>query len=199
MRNFWGLLWQSFQEINGLLLGLLGICISLLAWFISKDTKIGIIWLIIIVILVVILIWTLLNAINKLLNQNRQLELDLQTEKDDNKNLFSELETIKFPKITYTKKEENEQILCLLSKSSLFNINQFISVVYQDENGYESLIAVGEIINVQTDGNIQARIQSPSQLRSSRDIFDRLGNNESVIKERIIIKPNIDRTSLTYF
>ena len=73
MTNFWGLLWQSFQEINGLLFGLLGICVSLLAWFISKDTKIGLIWLIIIVILALILIWTLLHAINKLLTKNCQL------------------------------------------------------------------------------------------------------------------------------
>lgn len=129
--NFWELLWQSFQYINGVLLGILGICVSLL--------------------------------------------------------------------VLYAKKEENEQILCLLSKCKLFNINQIISVVYQDENGYESLIAIGEIINVQTDGKIQTLIKCPIQLESSRDIFDRLGNNEIVIKERIIIRPNIDKTLLTYF
>ncbi len=69
-----------------------------------------------------------------------------------------------------------------------------------DENGYECLIAVGNIINIQSDGKIQAMINQSDQLELIYpDIFDRLGNNDNTVKDKIIIQPNIDKIWLSSF
>lgn len=199
-KNFWQLIWESFNKINGWLIGFGGIAITILLTRFPFKTSIPFDLVLIISFFTLLLIAVLLDVVNTLLNQNIELISDLEREKNNKKILTNELNSIKIPKIIYAQKQGNKKILCLLEKSILFNRNQIVSVFYRDENGYECLIAVGNIVNIQSDGKIQAMINQSDQLELIYpDIFDRLGNNDHTVKDKIIIQPNIDKIWLSSF
>lgn len=199
-KSFWRFIWESFNKINGWLIGFCGIAITVLLTRFPFKTSIPFDLVLIISFFTLLLIAVLVDVVNTLLNQNAELISDLEREKNNNKVLINKLNQIKIPKIIYAQKQTNNKILCLLEKSILFNRNQVISVFYRDKNDYECLIAVGNIINIQSDGKIQAMINQSDQLELSYpDIFDRLGNNDNAVKDKIIIQANIDKIWLSSF
>lgn len=193
--SFWGLIWQSFLEINGILLGFLGVIVSLITWSFLLKTQISLNLVVIVFIFLVIMIITLLEAVYKAFKQSKKLESEINKLQEYNQELELAIHRRIIPKIVYVKKEETTGfILCLLEKSDLFATDLVISIFYTDEYGFEALIGVGYIKNVQNDGNIQALITQPNEIY--QDILDQLASNNQRILDKIVIRPGVSKSSL---
>lgn len=188
--NFWGLIWSSFLETQGLALGILGFLGSFALIRYPFNTSIPLDLVIIVSFFTLLFIATLLTAVNTLLRQNRKLESDINQLQEVNQNLEIENKQRITPKILVAKKETN-YILCLLEASELFSQGIGISVYYSNEDEIEMLIGVGYVKTIQSDKKIQAVIDQP-QL-PYQDILDRLVNNDQKIVPKITIKPSIPK------
>lgn len=159
--SFWGLIWQSFKEINGILLGFLGVIVSLITWSFLPKTKISLnlVFIVFIFLVIIIIIITLLEPVYKAFKQNKKLETQL-------KKLIN-------PAILIVQREPlTDLIVCLLEKSDLFTIETQLSFYYTDEDGFERLIGIGFVKNIQSDGKIQALIHQ--RITSYQNVVDKL-------------------------
>jgi cell division protein FtsL len=207
MKNsFWGLIWSSFNEIQGVLLGLLGFLGSIALIRYPFNTSIPLDLVIIVSFFTLLLIATLLSAVNTLLRQKQKLESEVRQLQETNQKLESEVRQLQetnqkldniikqgvSPKILRAKKDGNNNFVCLLEASNLFVIEMLISFYYTDEDGFERLIGEGfvEYINP-NDGKIQAIIDKPKTVYQT--ILDRLVNNDSKVFQATVVRPGILR------
>lgn len=189
MKNsFWGLIWQSFLEIQGLWIGFLGIVITLILSRFPFKTSIPLDLIIVISFFTLLFLFTLLHAVNNLLTQKRSLESELETIKETNKNLENDIKSLRIPKILRVQKEQGTGLIsCLFEDSELFANQLMISVFYIDEYGFEALIGVGYIKTIQSNNKIQAVIDQP--VPTYQDILDKLVNNDQIVLEKTIVRP----------
>ena len=176
--NFWGLIWSSFNEIQGSLITFLGIFVSILLARFPVKTQIPLDIFIVAVLILLLIIATVIRAISTLLFENKDLK--------------QKLAQPLIPKIISVRKyqiSQAEGILCLLERSQLFSIGIFVSCYYKDNEGFELLIGTGKIINIQGDGKIQALIDAPAS--GHQDILEKLADNNYKISSRVVIKPTI--------
>ncbi len=125
-----------------------------------------------VIIISILLIATLIRALDKAFENYKDIKQNL------------------IPKIKYVRKEESTGfIICLLEHSDLFATDLMISVFYTDEFGFEALVGVGYIINVQIDRKIQAVINQP--ISTYQDILDKLANNDNTVLNKISFRPSI--------
>ncbi len=186
--SFWGLIWSSFLEIQGLWIGFLGIVIALILARFPFKTPIPLDLVIIIAIFVLLFLFTLLHAVNKLLIKKRMLESELEQEREKNLKLVGEIDNLKIPKILRVQKEQATGIInCLFDDSDLFADQLMISIFYMDEYGFEALIGVGYITTIQSNNKIQAVIDQP--VSTYQDILDRLVNNDQIVLDQTIVRP----------
>ena len=194
MKNsFWRLIWQSFLEIQGLWIVFLGIVISLILTRFPFKTPIPLDLVIIISFFTLLFLFTLLHAVNNLLNQNRKLESESDKIRERNKILEIEINRRIIPQILVTQKDQNTgEILCLLEYSELFSIDMYISFYHTDVDGFERLIGVGFIQNIQSNGRIQAVIDQP--ISNYQNILDKLADNNNKVLKQTVIRPGIPRS-----
>lgn len=174
--SFWGLIWESFLEIQGVLVGFLGVIVSLLAWRFQPQTKISLPLVITIVIFTLIVIITLGKAVDKAFKKYKKIKQSL------------------IPRILYAEKEKSKDVFCLLKESNLFATDLMVSIFYTDENDVERLIGIGYVRNVQTDRKIQVVIDQPISVY--QDILDNLSNNNQTVLDKVIVRPGITKNSL---
>ena len=184
--NFWGLIWSSFNEIQGVLLGLLGFLGGIALIRYPFNTSIPLDIVIVVSFFTLLLIATLLSAVNTLLRQKQKLEAEVKQLQEVNQNLENIIKQGITPRILRSQKQGNNNILCLLDSSSLFTIELLVSFYYTDEDGFERLIGEGfvEYINPK-DGKIHAIIDKPQTIYQA--ILDRLASNDL----KIMVLPNL--------
>ena len=189
--NFWGLIWSSFNEIQGVLLGLLGFLGGIALIRYPFNTSIPLDIVIVVSFFTLLLIATLLSAVNTLLRQKQKLEAEVKELQEVNQKLETEIKQRIIPKILRVQKDANNNILCLLEASDLFAYDIYISFYYTDDDGFENLIAIGFVNVIQNDGKIQAILNQPYP--NYQNIIDALDGNDPKLIEKIIIKPSIPR------
>ena len=91
----------------------------------------------------------------------------------------------------YDKKVDSNRILCLLEPSDLFSFGTLVSIYYINPEGFEILIGLGEVINIQDDKKIQVLISD--YYNPNREIIEKLSMNNATILKKILIKPNIPK------
>jgi hypothetical protein len=190
--NFWELIWSSFNEIQGVLLGLLGFLGGIALIRYPFNTSIPLDLVIIVSFFTLLLIATLLSTVNTLLRQKQKLESEVRQLQETNQKLDNIIKQGVSPKILRAKKDGNNNFVCLLEASNLFVIEMLISFYYTDEDGFERLIGEGfvEYINP-NDGKIQAIIDKPKTVYQT--ILDRLVNNDSKVFQATVVRPGILR------
>ncbi|CCI30517.1 MULTISPECIES: hypothetical protein [Microcystis] len=190
--NFWGLIWSSFNEIQGVLLGLLGFLGGIALIRYPFNTSIPLDLVIIVSFFTLLLIATLLSAVNTLLRQKQKLEAEVKQLQEVNQNLENIIKQGITPRILRSQKQGNNNILCLLDSSSLFTIELLVSFYYTDEDGFERLIGEGfvEYINPK-DGKIHAIIDKPQTIYQV--ILDRLASNDLKIIQETRVRPGVLR------
>lgn len=190
MKNsFWDLIWSSFLDIQGILIGFLGIVITIILSRFRVATPIPLDFIIIIGLFTLLLIATLFQASYKSFKLNQKIQADLK------QNEFK-LSRQVLPKIIRAKKRESEnlEIEFLLENSPLFSNDTLISFYYTDDDEFERLIGAGIVRNVQRDGKIYALLDIP--IASYQDILNKLANNDANILGRTVVKPSITRDTL---
>ncbi len=175
MKNsFWGLIWQSFLDIQGIPLSVFGIFISILLSRFPVTTSISLDLVIVIGLVFILLILTLIKALDTIVREYQRIENDI------------------IPKIQVVKQDPTTKSpICLLEFSEIFGVNLSISFYYTDEDGFEILIGEGFIKNIQRDGKIQAVLDKPQQ--DYQEVIDKLANNDQKILEKTVVKPGVTR------
>ncbi|VVB86129.1 Uncharacterised protein [uncultured archaeon] len=167
-RNFWSLIWLSFLKIQGILIGIIALAVSVLVWLFSPNINISLGLVLPVLILCIITILIFAYAAYESFKLSERI----------------------LPKIIYGTTLQ-AKVLCLLEPSELFSHDTLVSFYYV-ENSFEKLIGIGTVINIQEDGKIQVSMTNPVQ--GFDEIITRLGQNDNTILDNIKVKPNIPRT-----
>ncbi|MBO0348456.1 hypothetical protein J0895_04920 [Phormidium pseudopriestleyi FRX01] len=179
-KNFGELIWSSFLEIQGVLIGFIGILITIILSRLPVKTQIPLDLVIAIALFMLLLVVTLIKASYQSFKTAQEL---------------SQLQKSVIPKILYVSKEPSSQapfqLRCLLGNSALFSNDTCISFYYTDDEGFERLIGMGVVLTVQDNGKVQALLDIP--LLGYQEILEKLGNNDLKIIGQTIVKSNITR------
>ncbi|WP_013322920.1 hypothetical protein [Gloeothece verrucosa] len=178
--SFWGLIWASFWEIQTFWIGFLSLSLTILFSFLAGKTPIPLYWVLIFGTIALLLIATLVKAVNTAFKE------------------YQNLKTFVIPRILATKKKSTAtglQIEFLLDASNLFANDMYVSFYYIDDYGYELFIGLGYILTIQSNGKIQALLEQPNLVY--QEILEKLANNNSVIREKTVVKPSFTRNILT--
>ena len=100
------------------------------------------------------------------------------------------------PKLILVKTIENMGVICLFEPSELYSHNAIVSLFFNDE-GYERLIGLGYVFNVQEDKHIQILITQ--WISGQEEIRDKLEAGNAQVLEKVIAKPNVNRSYLEIF
>lgn len=179
-KNFGDLIWSSFFEIQGVLIGFLGIGITIVLSRFSFKTQIPLDLVIGIALFMLLVVVTLIKASYQSFKTAQEL---------------SQLQKLVIPKILYVSKEPSSQapfqLRCLIGNSPLFSNDTCISFYYTDDEGFERLIGMGVVLTVQDNGKVQALLDIP--ILGYQAILEKLGNNDLKIISRTVVKSNITR------
>ena len=169
--DFWGRIWSSFREVQNFWYGFLGVVLAVLFSVLSGKFTIPLYIVVILITVFILIISTLFNA----------YELT-----------YKEYLRLRHPAILRVVKEnKNKTLICLMEYSEVFSIDSRVSFYYTDENGFEALIAVGYVKNIQRDGKVQVEVDCPDA--TYQDILERLENNDSQVLDKTFIKPGVPR------
>ena len=94
------------------------------------------------------------------------------------------------PKLILVKTIET-RVICIFEPSELYSNNAIVSLFFDDE-GYERLIGLGYVFNVQEDKHIQILITQ--WIPGQEEIKDKLEDNNAQVLEKVIAKPNVNRS-----
>jgi hypothetical protein len=83
----------------------------------------------------------------------------------------------------------NEILLCLLEPSELFSYNLAVSFYFIDNSGFERLIGIGGVLNIQEDRRIQVALTDAAA--GQDEVLDLLRQNDANVLSRMRIKPSI--------
>lgn len=196
--NFWGLIWSSFVDIQGIIIGFLGIFITIFLLRFSVKTNIPLDLAIIIIFFILLLIATLFNAVSKTLNEYKKAKKTLERLEITNNELEVKVNKRLIPKILYAKRKQSGiEIEFLLENSKLFSNDIFISFYYTDEDEFEVLIGTGVVLTVQENDKIYALMDKP--VSAHQDILDKLAGNDAKILKKTVVKPVITKWMIQNF
>jgi hypothetical protein len=192
--NFWGLIWCSFLEIQGILIGFMGVVITILLTRFPVKTNIPIDLAIVILFFMLLLIATLFSATYKGFDKYKKNKILLNNLTMLNNELEAKVNRRWLPKILLAQQPQGKtgvEIECLLENSELFSNDTFISFYYTGEDKFERLIGTGVVVTVQVNGKIQALMDR--RVNGYEDILEKLARNDATILDRTVVKPSITR------
>jgi len=134
--SYLGMLWQSFVRVQGAVLGALGVGISLLVWEFQANSSVPLVPVVPPALAALIALLTLADSGYRAW-QARERELPAV--------VFASAEV---PGIS------EAEVVCLLEPSVLFSFGMQVSFYHLSPDGFEFLVGIGRVINVQDDGRI---------------------------------------------
>lgn len=175
-KNFWSLIWYSFWRLQSLLGGIIAVALAVILWLFAPNTKIPLAISLPIGILCVMLIIILGHAAYEALNMSSRI----------------------LPKVLFGKRistqSQRERVLCLLEPSDLFSHDAIVSFYYIDDENFELLIGLGNVVNIQEDSKIQVALTDT--VNGHEEIVTKIAQNDSGVLKKIKVKPNVPRTYL---
>lgn len=132
------------------------------------------------------------NIIATMLKNSQMKSLFLDIE--EMKKMILEINSPVLPKVLLGNITK-QQTICLLSPSTLFSHDTLVSL-YTYQNGFEELIAIGKVLVIQDNKNIQIVIQK--KITEKQEIIDGIINNNPIILKTILVKPNVPQSYIQY-
>jgi hypothetical protein len=173
MKNsFAHLLYESLLKIRIFPSFLITIAISIILWSFKPDIEISIAIILPIFIILLLLIATLFIAAYDSHYKGKHI----------------------LPKVILGR-ESSSKTLCVLEQSPLFSHDALVSIYFNE--GFEQLVGFGRVINVQEDGKIQVILIK--SFEEYNDIITRLGQNDSTILGKIIVKPTVPKAYIDLY
>lgn len=164
-KGFWALFGTHLYKIHSMFSLVIGIGLSFLLWQINKDMQISMFLFLVLLILCVLIISSLISALFEVMKSSEVLP---------------EVERVL---------SNNEQLLILLSPSSIFSHGIIVSLYYTDEFQFERLICIGTVLNIQENGKIQIRVHQ--MIEGQDDVVLKLSQNDCSVLKKITVKPNV--------
>jgi len=167
--SFWREVWESFKSVNGNLIAIVLFIagIGLSPYFGWKYS--------VLFILVVFLI--LSNGVFANLAQKLYYENDFLPK------------VLRFEII-------GSKVICLTEASKVFSFGSIVSMYFKRE-GFEELIAIGEVYNIQEDGKIQIKINK--FITEKDNIKKEIENNSKDLINYLLVKPNCPKEIIYTF
>jgi hypothetical protein len=85
-------------------------------------------------------------------------------------------------------------VLCVLGPSNLFSYNIGVSFFLLRDDVFEQLIALGTVINIQTDGKIQVVIEDT--LDGHEETVQMLRQRNQDVMRQLVVKPHVPQSYL---
>jgi hypothetical protein len=198
MRNhLWKLISSSFWEIQGPLIGFIGILLGILLWRFPIGTKVSIDWIIWVIFTALLLIITLVRAVSK----SCESYLIIKTQNEDYINKSEDMEAKLnrriIPKILFAKPYKGKtglEVECLIENSELLSNDTYISFYYTEDDEFERLIGAGVVITVQANGKVQALMDNP--ITAYKEVLEKLASNDAKILGKTVVKPSVTRSMI---
>lgn len=164
-KSFWGVVWSCLWKVQIVL----AILVAVLLWVLSPDWYIPLRIALPIGLIFVIFILTFANAAHEILKVSVYLPKVILGKKP-------------------SKKMKESKVLCLLEPSELFSHDTVVSFYYIEE-GFEELIGIGKVLNVQNDGKILVTMLN--MIGDNIKTINRIKQSNSEALKKIKIKPAI--------
>lgn len=172
MKSFFIEVYRSFVRVNGFLLSLVSLVTTLLVFLFPPSLSISIKILLPSGIAFLLVLIVLIDLSIRMYASNR---------------ILPPVKHGKTPPRFYP----DAAALLVLDNSPLFSHDTLLSVYFNDD-GYEILIGVGFVFNIQENGLIQAVITRIFGDQHG-DVWDKVKANDGSILKRLIVKPSIPR------
>lgn len=177
-KSFWGLVWTNFLNIQGLLIGVIGVALAILLWLFPSRTSIPLWLALLIIIFALVVALTFASTAYELFSASKTL--------------------FPLPRVLLSKKitAKNQQIdfIFLLEPSDLFSNDALVSFYYFSDDNFEQLIAIGRVRNIQQDSKVQVEVIY--SISGCEDILNKLEQNDTVTLKKTRVKPNIPKAYL---
>jgi len=174
-RSFLSLIWSNFLRVQVVIIGSVSIVLAFLLWHSSPSKNIPLGLVLPIGVLCVILILILGFAAHEAFKMSKRV----------------------LPRVLLGRKSppanQKASILCLLEPSELFSYDALVSFYYIHE-GFEELIGIGRVLNIQEDGRIQV-IMTHSR-DAHEETVKKLGENNVDVLKKTIVKPSAPQSIL---
>lgn len=176
-RSFRGVLWSNFMRVQGLPLAII---LSILLWLMSPKEMVPFLWILPLLVFCIIATPTFLLAAYESFGMSKHILPRVLLAKEAPRYLGREARP-----------------LCLLESSELFSHDSLVSFYCVREEGYEELIGIGSVLNIQEDGKVQVIMSKI--IDGHEDEVTRLMANESTALKSTRVKPNVPKTFLMAF
>jgi hypothetical protein len=169
--SFFGAVWNSFSRVQGFLGGAAAITLAVLLWLIAPSRWVSLAVVVPVGVLMLFIIAALVDtAVTALRAAGRELPAVVA--------------------VMAQADEDTQLPVLLLEPSVLFSHDTAVSIYYL-RDGYEMLLALGAVVNVQDDGRIQVRIARTFEGQS--DVLAKLTDNNKAALENTRVKPYLPR------
>jgi hypothetical protein len=169
--TFWGSFWHSARRAYGAVVAGLALPLSVVLWLAEPTAQVPASVVIVFSTMVLGILVTLLHmaysAVQELSNP--------------------------IPRVVHARKGEGAfsdcPVVCLLEESELFSQGFSVSFYYRDNAGFEILVGVGQVLNIQDDRRILVGLLWPA--RGQDETVTRLRENNFQVLERLRVKPYV--------
>ena len=169
-KSLGGLLWLSFTRIQGVLVSVVGIVTGILLWQMSPTATVRLMFVVPAAIVVTMIIAVLAGAVHEVWSNRRPA----------------------IPRVLYAtqpKGETESQLICLLEPSDWFSYGLGVAFYYVNDDGFELLVGIGRVINVQDDGRIQVVVTRT--IGGNDGVVAEIASGNKGKLERVRVKPSI--------
>jgi hypothetical protein len=170
-RTFLSVIWQSFIRIHGVVVTLIGVALSIVVWLVKPDATVPVAILVPIAVLVAIVLVVLLDAGHSAwLIRSPGLPRVLYA-------------TAAVPGIPHA------QLVCLLEPSDTFSYGVQVGFYYQNPDGFELLVGIGRVVNIQDDKRVQVCLTR--SVPGQENNVNLISQNTKNVLERVRVKPSV--------
>ena len=170
-QSFWKMFWRSAGRAYGALVAILSVPLALLLWIFQPTTRVPLGMVIVASTLGAAVLVTLAHMAYSAIQECSG----------------------RLPRVIHSRKGigafEDHPVVCLLEQSELFSHGAAVSFYFKDAGGFEVLIGIGRVLNVQDDRRIQVGLNQAA--RGQEVTVTKLQGNNSETLQRLIVKPNV--------
>lgn len=178
----WQPILNQLRKPGGLTLGFAGVALSLITIFVLPQWDVPVQWLTAVVILWLMHMWIAHAAL-------RSTSLEVKVARAAEQQAILDQSRSVGPKIIQAMSNPayESEVILLLQPHRLFGQSMVVSIYYEDERGFELLVAEGRVSNVQSNGLIQITVTTWET--SHDDIRRSIVGPASDKLDRLLVRP----------
>jgi hypothetical protein len=174
--GFIGELWASFKSIQGLAIAVLAFLAAIILYlFDSSDDPSGRIAVSLNIVMYTLLILLAVTALDAAYRLHRAAKGGL-------------------PRVILGRNPpagSRATLTCMLEPSELFSYGIAVSIYKVDDEGFESLVGIGNVTNIQGDGRIQVLVERT--MAGHEEFAESIKNNEQKAIRAARVKPSVEQ------